>query len=113
MQQLEVSQVTLAARHLAALRELLARHVPGAEVWAFGSRVGGPSHEGSDLDLVLRNAADPSLPVAGWARLVEALQASALPMGVDLHDWSQLPASFRAEIERRHAVIAVGLGCEF
>ena len=97
--------MTLAPRHLAALRELLARHVPEAEVWAFGSRVGGPSHEGSDLDLVLRNAADPSLPVAGWAGLVEALQASALPMGVEVHNWSQLPAAFQHEIERRYAAI--------
>lgn len=33
---------------------LLGQHVPQAEVWAYGSRVNGGAHEGSDLDLVLR-----------------------------------------------------------
>jgi len=95
----------LAPRHLAQLRELLGRHVPDAAVWAFGSRVDGHAHEGSDLDLVLRNAQNPAMPVTGIADLREALQASTLPMLVEAHDWSQLPASFRTEIERRYVVI--------
>ena len=36
------------------LEEILREHVPGVEVWAYGSRVSGHSHGGSDLDLVLR-----------------------------------------------------------
>jgi hypothetical protein len=46
--------------------------------------------------------------VAGLADLREALQSSALPMAVEAHDWSQLPASFRIGIERRHLVIVAG-----
>ena len=98
----------LAPSHLAELCELLTRHVPDAAVWAFGSRVNGSAHEGSDLDLVLRNTQEPTLPVAGMTALQEALQASGLPMLMEAHDWSQLPASFHAAIERGYVVIQPG-----
>ena len=39
MQRAELQHLALSARHLAELRALLERHVPDAEVWAFGSRV--------------------------------------------------------------------------
>ena len=42
---------------LEIVRHLLAVHLPDAEVWAYGSRVQGTCHEGSDLDLVARNPA--------------------------------------------------------
>ena len=102
----EPDRLALGPRHLDELRALLRRHVPDAEVWAFGSRVAGGAHEGSDLDLVLRHASNLSAPVPGWADLREALQTSTLPMLVEVHDWSQLPASFHAEIERRFVAIA-------
>lgn len=99
------AELELAARHLRVLHALLAEHVPHAEVRAFGSRVHGGAHEGSDLDLVLLNGDDPERPVAGTARLVEALQMSALPMRVEVHDWAALPAQFRAEIERGYRTL--------
>ena len=37
------------------LHALLHQQVSGVGVWAYGSRVSGESHEGSDLDLVLRS----------------------------------------------------------
>jgi predicted nucleotidyltransferase len=101
----EPEGLALAPRHLAELRSLLERHVPDAEVWAFGSRVTGGSHEGSDLDLVLHNVAAPGQPVPGLADLREALQASALPMLVQAHDASQWPAAFRAGIETGYVVV--------
>ena len=105
MPRAELQHLALSARHLAELRALLERHVPDAEVWAFGSQVTGGAHEGSDLDLLLRNAQDPTRPVAGLAELREALQSSALPMLVEAHDASQLPEAFRAAIEKQHLVI--------
>ena len=44
----------LSPKHRAVLEALLREHMPGVEVWAYGSRVDGRSHDGSDLDLVLR-----------------------------------------------------------
>lgn len=98
----------LAPRHLDKLRALLAQYVPQADVWAYGSRVMGGSHEGSDLDLVLLNPADlaqPGAPAAAMSGLIEALQAGDLPMLVQVHDWSQLPAAFRTRIQQGHVVV--------
>jgi predicted nucleotidyltransferase len=60
MPRLELSRLLLSDRHLHTLQALLAQHAPGAEVWAYGSRVTGGAHEGSDLDLVLRHPGDPT-----------------------------------------------------
>jgi predicted nucleotidyltransferase len=103
----ESTGLALAPRHLAELRALLQRHVPDAEVWAFGSRVSGGAHEGSDLDLVLRSAQDPAQPVAGRATLQEALQNSTLPMMVEVHDWALVPAAFHDAIQRAHVTLQV------
>lgn len=103
----EVRPIDLAPRHLAELRTLLQRHVPDAEVWAFGSRVSGGAHPGSDLDLIVRNAQDPSLPVGGTGALQEALQASALPMLVEVHDWALVPAAFHGSIQQAHWTLQI------
>lgn len=107
MPPVEPGQLDLAPRHLAILQRLLAEHVPQAEVWAYGSRVNGTAHEGSDLDLVLRHPTDPSREIAP-ANLQQALQDSPLPMLVELHLWPHLPATFHAEIERRYVVVQRG-----
>ena len=46
----------LLPRHRTPIETLLREHLPGVEVWAYGSRVNGRSHDGSDLDLVLRGS---------------------------------------------------------
>lgn len=108
MPQLELARLDLPPRHLSTLRELLARHVPDAEVWAYGSRISGTGHEGSDLDLVLRYAPEQHSDVAGWCELRQALQDSHLPMLVEVHLWSRLPPAFQHEIERAYAVLQAG-----
>lgn len=105
MQPPELADLALAPRHLAELRALLQRHVPEAEVWAFGSRVSGGAHEGSDLDLVLRSVQDPAQAVLGVVALQEALQGSALPMLVEVHDWALVPAAFHDSIQQAHLIV--------
>lgn len=109
MPQLDPARLQLADPHLVLLLSLLARHVPEADVWAYGSRVTGGCHEGSDLDLVLRHPQDLGQEVAGWFDLKEALQDSSLPMLVEIHLWPRLPAAFHAEIERGYVVVQVGV----
>lgn len=108
MPQLEPGKLQLAPKYLALLRALLSQHVPEAQVWAYGSRVTGTAHEGSDLDLVLRNPSDLSQEVAGWHDLKEALQASLLPILVDVHDWAHLPKAFHRNIEAGYVVLQEG-----
>lgn len=105
MQQRELSRLDLSPRHLDILLGLLRQHVPGAEVWAYGSRVAGGAHEGSDLDLVLRNARSATEPVSGLPDLQSALQDSSLPMLVEVHGWPDLPASFQENIKRCYVVL--------
>lgn len=84
---------------------VLAEHAPDAEVWAYGSRVTGSAHAGSDLDLVVRWPEDLKKPHPGLFVLKEAFAESNLPILVDVLDWAIIPESFRAEIEAAHAVI--------
>ena len=101
----ELQGLQLSPRQLAVLDALLAQHVPQADVWAYGSRVTGGAHEGSDLDLVLRHPLDVTQDVDGVFELKAALQSSDLPMLVDVHVWSRLPASFHRNIEAGYWVV--------
>ena len=97
-------RLDLPRRHRRIVEGLLREHVPEAEVWAYGSRVNGESHEGSDLDLVVRG---PKLePLGGgFLNLVEAIEESDIPILVQVHDWARLPEGFQREIEQNHVVV--------
>ena len=109
MPALDPSTLDLLPHHRAQLLDLLRTHTPDAQVWAYGSRVTGQAHEGSDLDLVLRNPHDLMQDVAGWRSLQEALQASRLPMLVEVYQWSRLPEAFHANIEAGYVVVWDGI----
>lgn len=101
-------RLDLLPRHRRAIQSLLARHLPEVEVWAYGSRIDGRSHSGSDLDLVLRAPGLLPIPAEGLARLREALRDSNVPFLVEAHDWAILPRGFRRRIERKHVVLCEG-----
>lgn len=90
---------------LEALRQILAIHLPDAEVWAYGSRVQGTSHDGSDLDLVVRNPSDLTKPQHDLFLLKDALSESNIPILVDVLDWALIPDVFRQEILRGGTVL--------
>ncbi len=69
-----------------------------AEVWAYGSRVNGNAHAGSDLDLVIRSADLTPLPADSVVQLREAIADSTIPILVELRDWAVLPESFHRSI---------------
>lgn len=84
---------------------ILKRYVPEAEVWAYGSRVDGSSHQTSDLDLVLRDRDDLSRPQPDLAALQAAFSESNLPILVDVNDWARVPEGFRREMEACHHIL--------
>src|ERR1700733_6138168 len=98
-------KLNLQPQHLPVLLDVLKTHVPEAEVWAYGSRVNGGSHDGSDLDLVVRNPAGLDQPQKRLGALREALSESNLPMLVEVLDWARIPENFRQEIERQHVIV--------
>ena len=87
------------------LEEILREHVPGVEVWAYGSRVSGYSHGGSDLDMVLRAPDLEEIPIGKLVELEEALRLSTIPFLVEAREWARLPESFCREIERGYVVL--------
>lgn len=90
---------------LSLVKAIIKKWVPDAEIWAYGSRVHGNCHEGSDLDLVIRYPKNLEKPTYHLATLKEAFKESDLPILVDIMDWAALPASYRDEIEKKYVVI--------
>ena len=84
-----------------AVCDLLRAFVPGAEVWAYGSRLSGKAHPGSDLDLVVRTPDALRQPCPAVERLRTAFRESDIPIFVDVHDWALLPETFQKEIAAR------------
>ena len=99
------NRIHLQPQHRQVLESLLCEYLSGVEVWAYGSRVSGRSHNGSDLDLVLRSPNLKKIPVEQLANFQEALRESAIPFIVEAHDWVHLPEKFQREIERNYVVL--------
>jgi len=95
--------IDLAPVELDIVRNLLARHVPGCEVRVFGSRVNGSTKPYSDLDLVI--VGEERIDSQQLSELREAFVESDLPFRVDLLDWTQISAEFRAVIEKEFEII--------
>ena len=95
-------------KHRQVLEALLREHLPGVEVWACGSRVSGRSHDGSDLDLVLRGPDLKEIPIDRLGDFEEAVRESTIPFLVDARDWARLPQRFHREIERHHVALVAG-----
>jgi len=98
------AKLDLRERHKKDIERLIRRHLPGVEVWAYGSRTNGRSHEGSDLDLVLRTQDLSPVDYDDFLSLKEALTESTIPFLVEIRDWARLPESFHGEIEKEHVV---------
>ena len=101
-------RLDLPQRYRKQIEALLQKHLPEVEAWAYGSRVNGQSHPGSDLDLVLRSPKLEPVPGDGYVDFIEALERSNIPILVQAHDWAKLPKSFHHEIERDHVVLFTG-----
>jgi type I restriction enzyme S subunit len=92
------ARVDMAPDHLRIVRAIIARHVPHAPVWVFGSRARGGAKPWSDLDLAVITAEPLTLAVA--AALAEDFSDSELPWRVDVVDWATTSDAFRRIIER-------------
>ena len=95
----------LSARHRALLESILRDHMRGVEVWAYGSRVNDRSHDGSDLDLVLRGPGLEKIPLDRLMDFEDAVRESNIPFLVEARDWARLPEPFRREIEKEYVVL--------
>ena len=88
--------IDLAPKHLAEVKRILAEHVPGVEVRAYGSRVSGTARNHSDLDLAL--LAEEIIDRRTLEAIKDAFSESDLPFMVDVLDWHAVSDSFRQAI---------------
>ena len=50
-----ISDLFIKPEALREIRAIIKRTYPKAIIWAYGSRVGGDAHSGSDLDLAVKD----------------------------------------------------------
>ena len=98
--------IDLNPNYLATVERILAEHVPGCEVRAFGSRAAWNAKDYSDLDLAIVGSS-----LLDWrtiSRLKEAFEESDLPMRVDVLDWHDTSESFQRIIEQGYVIVQKG-----
>lgn len=88
----------IADHELLIVKNILARHVPDATVWVFGSRATGKAKKFSDLDLCVKASCAMSLDLT--SAMAEDFAQSDLPWKVDIVDWWLISEAFRAIIQR-------------
>jgi len=88
---------------LEIVRGILNRHVPGREVWAFGSRAQGVAKAFSDLDLAILG--NHPLDLSILAELADDFSESNLPFKVDIIDWATTGERFRKIIDAKRIVV--------
>jgi predicted nucleotidyltransferase len=75
------------------------------KIWAYGSRVSGLAHEGSDLDLVVLPNGDETINLGEISVFKDLLQESTIPILVQVLDWNRIPESFRKNILKGYEVL--------
>ncbi len=95
----------LLPRHFKELVTLFHAHMPDVEVWAYGSRTSGQSHDGSDLDLVVRGPDLQKIPMNHLVEFKDALRESRIPFIVEVVDWASIPEIFHSQINQHHVVL--------
>jgi type I restriction enzyme S subunit len=91
---------------LKIVQDILRKHVPDREVWAFGSRARRTAKTYSDLDLAVMTDTPMSFEVSGALR--EDFSESVLPWRVDIVDWATTSEAFRRIIEQDKVVVQSG-----
>jgi predicted nucleotidyltransferase len=95
--------IDIAPADWAIVQDILRKHVPDREVWAFGSRAKRTAKMYSDLDLAVMTDTPLSFDVSGALR--EDFSESDLPWRVDVVDWATTSEAFRRIIERDKVVV--------
>lgn len=102
----DVPLIDIRPDHWKIVRDILKKHVPQYEVWAFGSRAKWNAKPYSDLDLAIITDHPLSLEIS--ASLADDFSESDLPWKVDIVDWASTSESFRKVVERDKVIIQEG-----
>lgn len=94
-----MTELFIKPEYLKILKDIFNSYCPNAEIWAYGSRIKGEAHPGSDLDLVVKDFNDENKNIF---ELKELINNSNIPFIVDIQEFDRLPESFRKEIEKNY-----------
>ncbi len=97
-----MSKLFIKEKYLKELINIFENYCPRAEIWAYGSRLNGEAHEGSDLDLVVKDFNDKECNIFD---LRQILNDSNIPFLMDIFELDKLPASFQEEIKKNYLII--------
>jgi len=103
MREMSLPAIDLLPGEWEIVRDLLRRHLPKREVWAFGSRARRTAKPFSDLDLAILG--NHTLTLETLANIAEDFSESDLPFKVDIVDWATTSERFRKIIESEHIVL--------
>lgn len=98
----QMTRLNVKPEYLTMLLDILKNYCPQAEIWAYGSRVNGGSHDGSDLDLTVKDFGSENVNLA---KLKTLISESNIPFLVDINEYDKLPESFRNEIMNNYVKI--------
>ena len=97
-----LENIDLTTKQSKMVKQLLRKHLPNTEVWAYGSRVKFSSRPDSDLDMVAFATPEQATDVM---LLKEAFEESDLPFTVDFFVWDEVPDNFHKTIKREHFIL--------
>ena len=97
-----MNKLFIKPQHLKMLTDIFNSYCPKAEIWAYGSRIKGNAHDGSDLDLVVKNF---NSKTAKLYELKQLINDSNIPFLVDINEFDELPKSFQQEIEKDYIIL--------
>ena len=94
--------INLNTQYISILKQIFDTYCKNAEIWAYGSRVNGDCHDGSDLDLVVVSYNEHGKNLGDLKQLINE---SDIPILVDISEFHMLPKSFQDEIRKNKIVI--------
>lgn len=93
-----MNNLLIDSKYLEVLQNIFKEYCPKAQVYAYGSRITGKAHSGSDLDLTIKN-----FPTEKYLfELKEKISESSIPFLVDINIFENLLQSFIDEIEKNN-----------
>ena len=97
-----MTKLLIEQEYLENIVSIFSKYCPKATILAYGSRLGGNAHSGSDLDLAVKDFGDTNCNIS---ELKEILSQSNIPFLVDILEFNSLSKSFQTEILSNFEVI--------
>ncbi len=97
-----MTNLNIKPEHLKMLKDIFQQYCPKAEIWVYGSRIKNQSHDGSDIDMVVKDFNDSNKNIA---ELKQLLNDSNVPFLMDIQEFDKLPDYFQKEILNEYEVL--------